>query len=461
LNRLYHAFLRSAGRDPDRPAVCAGPGAPWISFKELRRRAVALAGRLDQCGVRRGDVVLAAIGNRPALFSTVLAVWSRDAVLLPVEEGAPAAEIESLCRTFFPAAILKVAAGRLLVHATGGGRGFPGAAMIRLTSGTTGAPRGVLVTDPQILADTVAIIRKTEIRRDDVTIGVVPLNHAYGFDHIVTPLFLQGTRVLLVRKALPSLLLRALRGRGPIRFPAVPYLLDLLARHPDVPRRNGLRFCLSAGAMLPKSTSVAFRQRFGVPVRTFYGASEVGGISFDDSPGADAPEGYVGTPLPGVRISIERRGNPGLPRGQGRVVVRGPAVGSGYVPEPSADLARGRFRASDLGRVDDQGGLHLVGRASSLVNVAGEKVNPAEVEKALRGLDGVADAVAMGLRDPLRGERLEAWVATRSRLGRASIREALGRRLAPHKIPRSIHLVREIPRTARGKIDRVRLLAMR
>jgi long-chain acyl-CoA synthetase len=465
LNDLFRRFLSLARRHPGRPALRERPGGAWTRLGMLRRRAAALAASLGGLGVRRGDVVMIVIGNRPAFVVATLATWEIDAVLLPVDESLPPAEIDDLRRTFRPAAIVTAPRGRPILQAGAGPRdrsAYPGGAMIRLTSGTTGRPRGALVTAAQAIADGRAIVSALRLRPDDLSLGVVPLNHTFGFDNVVVPLVLQGTPALLIRRPLPSLILRAMRTRRPIVLSSVPYLLDLLARHPEPPPRSlRWRACVSAGAPLPPRTAGAFRARFGVTVSIQYGASECGGIAFDTGDGAGSIEGRVGLPSQGVRVALDRAGLSRLPVGEGRVVVSGPAVATGYVPRSSRDLGRRRFRTSDIGRFDDRGRLHISGRISSLVNVSGRKVNPGEVERALLSLDGVEDAAAMGVRDALRGERLHAWVVARRGTTIAAIRSALAERLTDYKVPRTIRLVAAIPRTARGKIDRVRLVRER
>lgn len=395
---------------------------------------------------------MAPLGTRPAFFAATFAVWEKEAVFLPVDESATAAEIDAFRRTFRPAAILTFREGRLRVE-----RGstnplrFPGAAMIRLTSGTTGAPRGALVTPAQAIADGRAILAATGLRPGDASIAAVPLGHAYGFGNIVMPLLLQGTPAILLERPLPSLVLRALRSRRPVLLSAVPYLIDLLSRHPGAgasPLR--LRGCVSAGAPLQAKSAAAFRERFGVPVWVLYGTTEAGAIAFDSEEGAGETEGRVGRPVRGVTLTLDRRAR--------RLVVEGPAVCAGYVPAPSSDLAGGRFRTADLARIDEAGRVHLTGRLSSLVNVSGRKVNPREVELALLSLENVDDAVALGVRDTLRGETLAAWVVARRGANPESIRAALSVRLSGHKVPRAIRLVGKIPRTRRGKINRLKLL---
>ena len=463
MNRLYRLFEAAARREPGRPVLCGRPGGSWIRFRDLREIVDRLGDRLDASSLRLEQIVVASIGNRPAFVAAAIAVWSRGGVFLPVEEDLPEPELEVIRRAFRASILLRARGGMIAIVASEERAArIPGAALVRLTSGTTGSPKGVVVTADQLIADSSAIIARTDLRPDDLNLGVAPLNHTYGFDQIVVPLLLQGTPAILFRRPLPSLILKALRTRRRVALAGVPYILDLLSRHADhAPRGTGLAICLSAGASLPFRTAEAFRRRFGVGVRNLYGTSETGAIASDDTPEADAPEGCVGRPLPGVRLTVDRRGFHHLPPGEGRIVVRGPAIARGYAPIPTEDLSRGRFRTSDLGRIDEEGRLHLTGRISHLVNVSGKKVNPAEIERALLRLPGVKDAAALGVRDALRGERLEAWVAVESGGSRAEeIREALSRALAPHKIPKAIHLVPEIPRTSRGKLDRTRLTGL-
>ncbi len=505
MNSLFQRFARLTENEPGRPLLREGPDGRWLTGCDLLRRAGRLAADLKSRGVGRGSIGLVATGNRPAFIDAVLALWSLDAVVLPIEETHTQGELERIRSAFAPAVEIRTGRRGLRVMETRNtprmaetGRGprvmasrngtdstdsrleprgtvargnhaatLPGAAIIRMTSGSTGAPRGAVVTAAQAAADGRAIVRKMGIRPEDTNLAAIPLSHSYGFDNVVLPLVMQGTPALLLARPLPALILRALRSRRPVVLAAVPYLLDLLARHPDAAsrrrgisptRQHGLRLCISAAAPLPPATAATFRTRFGVPVHNFYGSSETGGIAFDDETGGPAEAGFSGTPLPGVTITIDRRGLQGLRPGEGRVVVTGPAVASRYFPTSSPDLAKGRLRTSDIGRLDERGRLHLTGRLSSLINVAGRKVNPDDVERALLDLGGVADAAVMGVADPLRGEQVMAWVVARGGMDEPRIRSELARRLSRHEQPRAFRFVRRIPRTPRGKVDRLSLL---
>jgi len=254
--------------------------------------------------------------------------------------------------------------------------------------------------------------------------------------------------------------LDAAGAAGATVFPTVPlYVRTLgdLAETPPLPAT--LRLVLSAGATLPAQIAARFRESFGLPVHVFYGASEVGGICYDREGGA-AERGTVGTPVDGVRLELRGAdGSEGL--AEGVVVVRSPAVALRHVPEAQANLGGGTFVSGDQATWAPSGELRLLGRLDAWINVGGKKVNPREVETVLASLPGVREAVVLGV--PRSGgstETVRAVVACDTR--RMSYTEVAAwcrERLAAHKVPRSIILVEEIPRTDRGKIDRAALLA--
>jgi long-chain acyl-CoA synthetase len=234
-------------------------------------------------------------------------------------------------------------------------------------------------------------------------------------------------------------------------MPATPYLFQLLLQSAGRKSFKGLRLCVSAGAPLPDGLSRAFKERFGLPLRTFYGASECGGISYDRSREGILPDGCVGTPLDGVEVTV--RPEHGHEEGTGRVSVRSAAVAECYYPEEGIDLEPGRFLTSDLARMDAEGRIHIVGRVDRMINVGGRKVNPAEVESVLRAVPGVRQAVVMGVPDRHRGQAVCACVVGARGLTREALLAACGLQLAPFKVPRHIEIVDRIPTNARGKTE--------
>jgi len=212
-----------------------------------------------------------------------------------------------------------------------------------------------------------------------------------------------------------------------------------------------LRTVISAGAPLHPETAARFRETFGRDAHVFYGASECGGIAYDAEGGA-ALRGTVGTPIGGVNIALDDSGT---------VSVRSAATGLRHVPEPDERLGGGVFRSADLATFTAHGELSLIGRADDLINVGGKKVHPREIEAVLRAMPGVREAFVLGV--PAQGDlrtMVRAFIACDpASVSYAAVASWCRERLAGHKVPRSIVRIPEIPRTARGKVDRVALTA--
>ena len=334
---------------------------------------------------------------------------------------------------------------------------YPGAAMLKLTSGSTGLPRATFTTEAQLIADGRQIAATMGIGPADRQLAAICLSHSYGLGVMVMPLLLQGTAIVLRESFVPHKLADDAKEFEPRLFPGVPFMFEYLLAHPPAGRwPPPLTRLVSAGAPLSPVTSRAFHRRFGVKVHAYYGTTETGGISFDET---DDPEivDTVGRALEGVEISLRPEAD--LPGG--RVHVRSPAVSDGYVGVPHGDFNDGGFLTGDFGTMSVDGRLTLSGRVSAFINVAGRKVQPDEVEATLRSLTGVADVRVIAGHDDRRGEHVVACIVRHEseELTPLAVRRFCADRLAPHKIPREVVFVEAIPLTPRGKTDRAALAA--
>jgi acyl-CoA synthetase (AMP-forming)/AMP-acid ligase II len=219
----------------------------------------------------------------------------------------------------------------------------------------------------------------------------------------------------------------------------------------------GLQRLISAGAPLPAATVREFHDRFGVKIHSFYGATETGGIAFDAGD-AIGVEPIVGRPLPGVTITLQP--DTLAPAGAGRVHVRSAAIASGYSDHEQDGFDELGFLTGDYGAWDAREQLKLCGRVSRFVNVAGRKVQPEEVEQVLRMMPGVADVRVLAAPDARRGQQIVACIVAEigdHTVGALAVRRFCAKRLAPHKIPRTILMLDAMPLTVRGKTDRAAL----
>ncbi|MEO5741290.1 MAG: class I adenylate-forming enzyme family protein, partial [Vicinamibacterales bacterium] len=411
-------------------------------------------------GIGPGQLVVSAAGNRPRAISLLLACLSLRAPLMPIDASATATEVSDFAARFGAFAVV-LPQGRTLImkrqHADP--VTYANAALLKLTSGSTGFPKAILAHESHLIADGERISAAMGISASDTQVGVIPLSHAYGFGSLVMPLLLQGTAMALRDSFVPSHVLVDAHAFLPRVFAGVPYMFKYFAENPpDGGWPSSLELLVSAGARLDAQTSQMFHERFGIKIHSFYGASETGGISYDASDGL-MPDGHVGTAMPGVTILA--RPDDEAAEGSGRIFVRSDSVAVGYTEdeEDSAFVDNG-FLTGDLGVVDSRGHVTLTGRASAAVNVAGRKVQPAEVERVLRSMDGVEDVCVFAAPDPRRGQQIVACVISRQLSSALEVRQFCASRLAPHKVPRAIVFLPSMPVTPRGKLDRGRLLSL-
>jgi long-chain acyl-CoA synthetase len=455
-------FRRLTTEQPERPAIHVAGQAATMTNRDLWRSHLGGQQLMRSAGLSPGDLIVVNSGNRPELMSLLLAARALDVAILAVDTGATRAEIEQLADRFGAAAIVSCSGDRvepvLVTRHHGPRRSYAGAAILKLTSGSSSTPRATFTTESQLVADGEQVIVSMRIGADDTQLAVIPLGHSYGLGVLAVPLLLQGTAIILRESFIPHQIADDAARFGARRFPGVPFMFEHLLEHwPLRDWPSGLQQVMSAGAPLLPAVGSAFHERFGVKIHAFYGTSETGGISYDES---DDPlcQHTVGRPLAGVRISL--REEPGIPGG--RIHAQSAAVSSRYVDSDDDSLRDGGFLTGDYGTFDDDGRLVLAGRVSSFINVAGRKVQPVEVESVLRAHADIADVRISGAPDPRRGQQVAACIVRRagSALTEMAVRQFCSERLAPHKVPRLIVFAERIPVTARGKTDRDALQAL-
>lgn len=474
---ILQAFERLVRHDPLAPLVISPERRATVGDVDALARAAG--SRLAGSPLAPGTLVGLAAANGPGFLASLLALRRAGLAALLLDAQTPETEARRVLRALGAPALLRCPGGW-----PQGPEGFslltPGAAIettepappifptffpgdpdiavVKLTSGSTGAPRGIAAPAAALLADDDALTRTMGLSAADRLLTTIPLSHSYGLASLALPALVRGTVLVIPEAASVYDPFVTAARTGATFFPTVPAYLDALARLSDPPPRpESLRLVITAGAPLSDATSARFREAFGLPVHVFYGSSECGGICYDREGGA-AERGTVGPPVEGVRVTLQPMDE--AQNGGGRVVVESPAVAAGYLPEPDERLRDGRFRAGDLA-VWQGGELALRGRVDDLVNIKGKKVNPREVETILAALPGVDEAVVLGMPVEGRGEILRAVVACRS--GNLTTSEVVAwcrGHLSAHKVPRSVILLAALPRNARGKLDRAALLTL-
>lgn len=322
---------------------------------------------------------------------------------------------------------------------------WPGAPCVHLktTSATTGRPRLIAFNAAQLATDAANLVATMGLRPDWPNVAVLSLAHSYGFSNLVTPLLLHGIPLHLAGSALPEALRRAATGLAAVTLPAVPALWRAWQEARAIPAQ--VRLAISAGAPLPLALEHEVFATTGLKLHNFYGASECGGIAYDgtERPRADAT--LAGTPVANVALAVAA---------DGCLEIRGPNVATRYWPEADPVLADGCYHAADLAEMRAEG-VFLLGRASEVINVAGRKVAPETIERALLEHPAVREALVLGL--PAGGGREEtiAAVVVPSRpVTDAELRTHLLHRLPAWQVPRRWHWATEPLANQRGKTSR-------
>lgn len=430
-----------------------------VTVGALRDLADALMPRVVAAAPEPGGLVGLAVPDGPAFLAGLLAIRAAGHAALLLDAQAPAVEWRARATALGAMAMVSAGSGWpdammdvVIDECAAAPRRLEDVAIVKLTSGSTGEPRGVAVSAAAALADESALFDTMGLDVADRLLATVPWSHSYGFTTLVLSALVRGLPVIVpedrTRLAAP---LEAAAACGATVFPTAPaYLAPWVGLSAPPPLPESVRLVISAGATLAPSIAERFRRFSGRAVHTFYGSSECGGICYDQR-GDAAERGTVGSPVRDV--TLEFAPVEGREAGEGLIVVRSPAVASTYLPAADARLADGRFETADIGRVVD-GEIAIVGRASLVINVRGRKVDPAEVEQVIRQLAAVDDVVVVGLAQVDGGEVVRAVVAGAApAVSDAAVRAWCASHLAPHKVPRSIVLVPAIRYTVRGKVD--------
>ena len=491
---LFDLIAARAGR-ADQLALETGD-ATALTYDALIERSGRAANALVERGVEPGDRVAAQIDKSADTIVLALACLRAGAALLPLNTAYTLAELEyflgdaepalTVCRPESLSSVRELARTRGLpaVESLGAAREGTFAERIAAaaadfatvprapddlvailyTSGTTGRSKGAMLTHENLSSNALTLVDCWRFTSADRLIHALPVFHTHGLFVAVNVALLSGATMIFQSRFDADAVIAAMPRATSLM--GVPTFYTRLLNHPGLTREvcANMRLFVSGSAPLLAETHAAWRDRTGFSILERYGMTETNMITSNPYDG-ERRAGTVGFPLPGVSLRVcEPASGAPVPAGDiGVIEVKGPNVFRGYwrMPEKTAQEFRpdGFFITGDIGRVDGDGYVHIVGRAKDLVISGGFNVYPKEVEDEIDAIDGVLESAVIGVPHPDFGEGVTAVVVPRpgARLAEQAILSALGGRLAKFKAPKRVIIVDSLPRNAMGKVQKAAL----
>ncbi|MBW1777525.1 MAG: long-chain fatty acid--CoA ligase [Deltaproteobacteria bacterium] len=462
-----------------------------ISRGEILSRTRQLAAGLRQMGIKKGDRVALLIANRPENLISYFAVLIAGGVAVPINTQLKEAEIRYILKDSRSRALIFSAAWydrvcrkmpvETMIQIGGNHRagcydydrladrspgdfdiqdvGRQDNAHIIYTTGTTGKPKGVVVTHANLAFMARGLAEEWDMLPDDKIVMPLPLFHVYGL-LCSTAMMMSGSINILIEKFKVDLLIEILMRYRPAGLMGVPTIYKMMLNHIGAGRldMSFLKYCASGAESLPLEILTAFRRKFSAEIVEGYGLSEAT-VSVCKNPiyGKRKPKS-VGVPFPGVSVSIVDPNDRPVGTGQiGEIIVKGPNVMKEYLNDPQRTrrtIRNGWLHTGDLGYCDDEGYIYIVDRSKDMYIRGGENVYPREIEEVLYQHDSIMECAVVGVPDDLFGQVGKAFVITRNGnpLDPEQLTEFCRRRLADYKVPKYFEFRNSFPKTATGKI---------
>lgn len=476
------------------PALIVPEGGPVVSYGSLRNQVESLVDTLHTLGLGRGDRVAMVLPNGIEVITAFFGITAAAATAAPLNPAYTTDEFRFYLEDIEAKALIvppdggeqaraAAPAGTVLIetsltpegqvrYETVGSSSLPrkqtdptpdDVALFLHTSGTTSRPKGVPLSQANLLASAANVVATYALTPADVALCVMPLFHVHGLVASTLATLGSGGTIVVPPRFSASAFWPTVTTHSATWYTAVPTIHQvLLARAEEdrapAPGASSLRFIRSCSSALAPATMTRMEERFGCPVLEAYGMTEAAHqMTSNPLPPGQRRPGSVGRGT-GVQIAIMDERGTLLPTGsQGEVVIRGPNVTRGYHNNPEANataFTNGWFRTGDQGVLDAEGYLTLVGRLKELINRGGEKIAPREIDEVLLTHPAIAEAVCFGVPDAKYGEEVAAAVVLRAEASEADLIAYCRERLVSFKIPKKIYVVTQIPRTVTGKIQR-------
>ncbi|TQV88911.1 class I adenylate-forming enzyme family protein [Aliikangiella coralliicola] len=476
-------------------SIALQSNAEQVSYGDLKRRVDKVGSYFKQIGIEPGDRVALVIDNSVDYVTAFYAIWKVGGIVVSLNPQAKFHEIEKLIQqceakcllidklnhanteqlnqlsinmiTLNQCDINGVANWSTALECEADNNWYSATedtlAQIIYTSGTTGNPKGVLLSHGNLMCNVKDIIEYLELTREDSVLNVLPFHYCYGNSVLHTHFSVGGKVILAGSMAFPQEIVNTMREYKATGFSGVPSTFSLFLARSDWPQDPPpLRYMTQAGGPMGKELTQKLLQSSQPDTKLYvmYGQTEAcARISWLPPHKLDEKLGSAGISLTHVDLEIRDENAQALPNGQkGEVYVKGPSIMQGYWNNAEASeqvLLNGWLKTGDLGYLDDEGYLYLVGRNSDMIKVGAHRINPLELEEVINKLGFVQESAVIGIEDEILGQKLRAFiVGEESRENLLALKKHCNEYLPTHKIPREIQWAEQLPKTASGKIKR-------
>ncbi len=491
------ARVRALAEGPttrDREAVA--DGTRRLSYGALWGEVEGLARRLTEAGLAPGDRVALILPNQVEGVVAWYATWLAGGVVMPLNAQAKApdfarwlthgearfvvvedgsAEAAAALATMKaagaePPARITVTKDGFAVEPAGArrARSPEGLAVVLYTSGTTGHPKGVMLSHANVSANVTAIVSYLGLGPEDSTVTVLPFYYSYGASVLHTHLAAGARLVIEPNLVFPHVVVETIAKERATGFSGVPSTFALMLSRVKLAKYDlsSLRYLTQAGGGMPPALTERVRAAFPTAqLFVMYGQTEATArLTYLPPAMLDAKLGSVGVPIAGLAIEVRREDGARADVGEtGHVTARGPSVMLGFWKDPEATarvVKDGWLDTGDMGYLDADGVLWLAGRRSDMIKTGAHRIHPAELEEVIAELPGVAECAVVGVSDDVLGQAIKAFVVPAAAAGAIAtdtVKAHCQKRLAVYKIPKMIEVVASLPKTASGKVQRAML----
>jgi long-chain acyl-CoA synthetase len=467
------------------------------TFQELDEAVERFSAHLAALGIGKGDAVALLLGNTPGFIISFYGILRIGAAVVPINPIYTAREINYILTNCHAKAIIAHAPLQPLINSMKDqlapsvqliyddfvegeysilswlqDLGTPVAAqrvnieeddlaVILYTSGTTGDPKGAMLSHRNLASNAAACVELFNLTKDDRIVTVLPIFHVFCLTACLNTSIACGATILLIPKFSPTEVVRTISEEQATIFAGVPTMYNFMLQLPEPSASDfaSLRGCISGGAAMPGALLSKFEERYQVQVLEGYGLSEASPVAtFNPMDGVRKP-GSIGVAIPGVEIKVVDEDGQEVPRGEiGELIVKGPNVMLGYLGMPEATrfaLRDGWLYTGDMAKMDEDGYMFIVDRKKDMILVGGYNVYPREVEEVLYKHPAIVEAAVVGSPDEEHGEVVKAVIVrSNPQLAESEIIQYCQDKLAKYKIPKRIEFVSALPKNSTGKIIR-------